>query len=316
MSIKIVTGRTGEAHVTREDDQNRNRAIFGYNNCCILANIGNECSCTHETDSNTVTIHSGDVIVDGIHSRIISDTAITIPAGVAGSYRYTYVVVRYQFNQQSGCDSVSLETITTTSGTYSDNSSPISASNIIRDYPIYRIKRYGSTVYEPELLAVKFYAPNQSNLTELYVKNPNGSGYGNVQAYTSDGLGETIGLFACDSDKNTAAGLRIYEKGAMTYSYGNKSFALPFIQFGTTTINTVSNGSVNMGSKTIQFGKEYNAAPLVFYSVNSGGTSANLPLVTISDVTKTSFKIDVAFGGVANKNFTINWMAVGIYLAV
>ena len=74
--MKIVTGYTGQPHVTSNAAQGFNQGIFGTGN--YVLNVGNKFNAVL-TDVNTVTISDGEGVLQGVHFRIDPGTTETLP---------------------------------------------------------------------------------------------------------------------------------------------------------------------------------------------------------------------------------------------
>lgn len=100
--MKIVTGYTGEKHITSADDQGFNAGIVG--NGLYVLPIGSQFALTYS--GTTVTIADGEGVFQGVHFRAESES-LTISKPSSG-YRCTVIYVRY--TKTSGVESVGLYT--------------------------------------------------------------------------------------------------------------------------------------------------------------------------------------------------------------
>ena len=100
--MKIVTGYTGEKHITSADDQGFNAGIVG--NGLYVLPIGSQFALTYS--GTTVTIADGEGVLQGVHFRAESES-LTISKPSSG-YRCTVIYVRY--TKTSGVESVGLYT--------------------------------------------------------------------------------------------------------------------------------------------------------------------------------------------------------------
>lgn len=105
--MKIVTGYTGTAHITSNDDQGRNIGMFGDGN--YILNVGGRFS-GQPDDQTHFTIADGEGVMQGVHFRIEpGDTeTLTIAAAASGKWRKDRIVARYTKNVQTGVETVTL----------------------------------------------------------------------------------------------------------------------------------------------------------------------------------------------------------------
>lgn len=105
MSLHLVTGYAGQAHVTPVDVAGLNKAMVTRRNV-VFANdttilVGNEsinsAFAASVIDNNTVRIYSGELMLQGRHIRMNAGTYedVTIETGAIGAYRKDLIVVRY-----------------------------------------------------------------------------------------------------------------------------------------------------------------------------------------------------------------------------
>ena len=105
--MKIVTGYTGSAHITSNDDQGRNLGIFGGGE--YILEVGERFAGT-PADATHFTIADGEGVMKGVHFRIEpGDTeTLTITPAASGKWRVDLVVARYTKTAQTGVEAVTL----------------------------------------------------------------------------------------------------------------------------------------------------------------------------------------------------------------
>ena len=152
----IVTGSTGEAHVTPIDDAVRNgnlgyvheKVVFEY-----LQNLE-----ARKITENEVRVFSGYGMNQGRLFKIDRNDydAVTIESGNQGVKRADLIVARYTLNTQTGVEDISLAVIKGQSGsTYTDPSyteGEINEGDTLDDFPLYRVKIDGLIIQEVEPL--------------------------------------------------------------------------------------------------------------------------------------------------------------------
>lgn len=95
MANYIVTGHTGEAHITSDDVRTFNAYTLGTADYVLPSN--DELKLT-VIDNHTVRLDSGDILMQGIHARIPYGSAETIDLeiGTAGYKRTDLIIARYE----------------------------------------------------------------------------------------------------------------------------------------------------------------------------------------------------------------------------
>ncbi len=153
--MKIITGATGEAHVTSNDDGEFNQGIWG-EGLVILAN-GSQLSATI-IDNNTIRIADGDIVFQGRHGLIEPNTYedVSIATGASGQNRKDLICVQYKL--ENGVESMSLvvKKGTATSGTATDPSyteGTIRTGSLLAEIPLYRVNISGISIASIDTLA-------------------------------------------------------------------------------------------------------------------------------------------------------------------
>lgn len=149
--MKIITGATGTAHVTSDDDRQFNMAVWGDGDY-VLPN-GSKFACS-VIDANTVKISDGDLVMQGCHARIYPNTTedciIELLSPSEGIARLDVIVARYTLDISTGLENVELAVIKGT---------PVNNWSITNPLPIPTIQdktslRNGDTVHEMPLYYV------------------------------------------------------------------------------------------------------------------------------------------------------------------
>lgn len=114
MGIKIVTGMTGEPHITSDDDRALNLGIFGKDSYVLP--VGDILK-LEMVDVNTARISCGDIVMKGCHARIPAGDyeEVSIDNGTNGYNRIDLIVAQYERN--AGVESVTLQVIKGTPST-------------------------------------------------------------------------------------------------------------------------------------------------------------------------------------------------------
>ena len=144
--MQIITGYTGENHVTSADDASLYRGILGQSD--YVLDVGNKFAATI-IDNNTVRIMDGDLIIQGHQGRIRANDyeEVTIDNGTPGQKRNDLIVARYQKNTTTGIENITLEVVKGTPGETATDpdiiQEDLSTGGTQRDFPLYRVSLNG-----------------------------------------------------------------------------------------------------------------------------------------------------------------------------
>ena len=171
MSVNIVTGYTGVAHVTSDDDRAKNSAIFG--NSKFILDYGKKFA-YEKLNNNQIRIKDGMAINQGTQMGIeLNDFEdVVIDNGTSGKTRIDLIVLRYEKSLDSGKESASLQVI---KGTEADSSPSIpnylsgnilDGGDLIDDMPLYSVTISSLTISE----VTAFSYTELTDLPEYYAK--------------------------------------------------------------------------------------------------------------------------------------------------
>lgn len=170
--MRIITGSTGETHVTSNNDGEFNQSIFG-DGLVVLSN-GQQLA-ANMIDYNTIQIKDGDLVFQGRHALIEPNTAdeITIETGAVGYNRNDLIVAHYEIDVQTGYEELSLEVIkgAETKGTAVDpehTEGDIRTGALVAEAPLYRVK-----IKDVKIEAIEPLFTVQENLLEEIAQNEN-----------------------------------------------------------------------------------------------------------------------------------------------
>lgn len=178
--MRIITGSTGTAHVTANDDGELNQAVFG-TGLVVLPN-GNKLGATVVT-ANTIRIADGSVIFQGRQASINPGAYedMSIQTGSYGKKRIDLICVRYEVDDETGYESISLvvKTGTAASGTPTAPSyaeGDIRTGAALAECPLYRVTINNTSVESVEYACEVYenaqtYSKSLSGAVSLTVKN-------------------------------------------------------------------------------------------------------------------------------------------------
>ena len=147
MSVQIVTGYTGERHITPYMDATVNRGIFGEDGCILSS--GSQMSASMP-DINTFVIADGAFSIQG-HIGITNGETLTVDTCASGSRRIDLVVARFEHDSNTNIDTLSIVLLKGTETTSQYPTTPTYRTGTIADganvdLPLYKITLDGSTV--------------------------------------------------------------------------------------------------------------------------------------------------------------------------
>lgn len=199
MGMKIVTGRTGTAHVTSADDGARNAGIIGTGK--YIFDIGNKFA--YEIISNNlIRVKDGYGINQGRQFGIehADYEECEIDNGLQGVKRTDLIVAKYKRDSLTGLESVTIAVIKGTSGdNYTDPE--YVEGNILNgddedDFLLYRVCLNGLSIEKVERMFSisttldSLYKTNNTGKVDLVWSN-DGTNFNSVDSYAG---GQTIGV--------------------------------------------------------------------------------------------------------------------------
>lgn len=172
MAVHLITGFKGEEHIQSADQGSFNASFFGDGEFVMEA--GNQCEASI-LDNNTVRVLDGDILMQGRHIRIPSNTYIdvNIKTGTAGVNRNDLIVMEYSKDANSGIETADLKVIqgVASEGTATDPSvatGDILGGATLNQMPLYRVKVEGVVLTAIESLFTTI--PTYKKLAEQYAE--------------------------------------------------------------------------------------------------------------------------------------------------
>ena len=208
MTIKLMTGATGEQNILAEDDRSLNRGILGFNSFCASYEGSFEATVTA---ANTVTIGIGSGSFQGAFFRITEAEEVTVESTEVGKHRTD--VIAFSFNRTSeGKESITIVDIKGTEvSSASDAKAPdveegnvetAGSGNGIAYFPLYEVGVVGGNVeigknliYTPTTIA------EMSDWWDAVEKSP--YGYGVSTLNSVPGLSGTLHRYFVKSNVST-----------------------------------------------------------------------------------------------------------------
>lgn len=179
MTVELVTGHAGSAHVSPDDVGHYNVGTVGAGK--YVLNTGTQLACTVQS-ANLVTIGTGDAIFDGRHVRVSATENVALDNGAQGVNRNDIICIKYEYNSGTAVETASLAVIKgTAASTATDPTIP--SGSILNGastayMPLWRIPIEGITVGTPE----KMYGDVLVTLTGILSKTWTASQIPNLSA--------------------------------------------------------------------------------------------------------------------------------------
>lgn len=147
--MEIITGRTGKAHVTSQQDREINQAVFGSES--VVLNIGS-CFEAEKQSDNKIRIKDGLLMLQGTGASIKNGEYedVTIENGSQGYGRVDFICAKYEKTVPEGIESVVLEVIKGRAS-YPISIPKVPSGNIrngdtIVYFPLYKVTLEGVTI--------------------------------------------------------------------------------------------------------------------------------------------------------------------------
>lgn len=165
MAVNIVTGMTGTAHITSDDDRCFNASIIGKGE--YVFDYGKKFS-VDIINNNLIRMHDGMCIIQGTQMGIeLNDYEdVVIENGISGSIRKDLIVMRYERNADTSIEKASLvvikgEPVTNDGQTQPVQPQPTSGNildggDLIVDIPLYYVTIESLSIAKVEPLFVVF----------------------------------------------------------------------------------------------------------------------------------------------------------------
>ena len=154
MTVELITGHAGSAHVSSSDVGWFNAGTVGAGK--YVLDTGTHLAAEVQS-ANLVTIGVGDAVFEGRHVRVSATENVAIDNGAQDINRNDIICIKYEYDGDTGVESASIEVVkgTGSSGTPSDPTIPsgsILTGSSTAYMPLWRIPIEGITVGTPEKL--------------------------------------------------------------------------------------------------------------------------------------------------------------------
>lgn len=154
MTIELITGHAGSAHVSSADDGWLNVGAFGAGK--YVLDTGTQFACTVQS-ANLVTIGVGDAVFEGRHVRVSVAENVAIDNGAQGVSRNDIVCIKYEYNSSTSVETASLAVVKGTASSSTPVDPTIPSGSILEGattayMPLWRIPIESINVGTPQKL--------------------------------------------------------------------------------------------------------------------------------------------------------------------
>lgn len=342
---KIITGYTGEPHVTSDDASAFQQGIVGMNDYCLYAD--SELTAT-SVSGTKIQLSKAEIVIQGTHIRLEGTETVNIEPQTAGTQRIDYIVARYLKNAATLIESVEIDIVKGTETTSSPIAPALTQDDIRNDGYIREVALFAVTLSSSVVQSIIRVIPvcdNIKSLTDDNTENKKNistlqttvvshtksiSTLNNKRDFTSalravstyaktaikswlstyDSQGKPnvlgAGIYVQDANGADKASLRLYSNGRMNVCKGSTAHNIPIIKRGTVNI-TPSKVDTNI-QKSISYGVTFAAAPVVFVCPHT--SIPGKVNVSTSDIGTSKCNINLTRSSITTT--AIDWVAIGL----
>ena len=148
--MEIITGYTGKPHVTAEQDRDVNEGIFDTGS--FVLKTGSQLA-TELVSNNEIKVRDGVLVIQGCTAVIKKNTydPVTIANGSQGMKRIDLIVARYNKNEETKIEEVTLKVIqgtpnASTAAVPTYKTGDIQSGDLVADMPLYKVTLDGLNV--------------------------------------------------------------------------------------------------------------------------------------------------------------------------
>ena len=148
--MEIITGYTGKPHVTAEQDRDVNEGIFDTGS--FVLKTGSQLA-AELVSNNEIKIRDGVLVIQGCTAAIKKNTydPVTIANGSQGMKRIDLIVARYNKNEETKIEEVTLKVIqgtpnASTAAVPMYKTGDIQSGDLVADMPLYKVTLDGLNV--------------------------------------------------------------------------------------------------------------------------------------------------------------------------
>lgn len=279
--MNIITGYTGEPHITSLQDRAGHQGAYGTGS--YVLNVGNKLAAT-AASANEIRVSDGCLSHQGCLAIIEPGTydSVEISNGTQGMNRNDLIVARYTKNAETNVESMALVVIQgePTSGTASDpsyTSGNIQSGATTADMPLYRVALSGVTIDSVTALfsTVRTQAEADALLGDTSISGIGGGTVTGAISTINSSLTISSGTFTFENCRSN--GSAIYRIGKIVY------FRIDVTATANISPGSAGNGFIQFPSGfrpnagTAFFGMDASAGTAKQMFVTSGGAASQTP---------------------------------------
>ena len=277
--MEIITGYTGKPHVTAEQDRDVNEGIFDTGS--FVLKTGSQLA-AELVSNNEIKVRDGVLVIQGCTAVIKKNTydPVTIANGSQGMKRIDLIVARYNKNEETKIEEVTLKVIQGTPNasaaavpTY--KTGDIQSGDLAADMPLYKVTLDGLNVTSVDKMFTVI-----PTLPEL------SSNLLNVKA----DLTKTNDSIATINNKLISIVERGAKNGYNYIKYSNGDAVVWRKYTWSTDVGVSWYGLYFVSSKAVDFPFTFKEAPLI---IVSPGTTNELYWTGVNEVSTTGYKLTV-----------------------
>lgn len=151
MTVELITGHAGSAHISAADDGWYNVGVVGSGK--YVLDTGTQFACNVQS-ANLVTIGVGDAVFEGRHVRVSATENVALDNGAQGVNRNDLICIKYEYDSGTAVETASLAVIKGTASSSTPTDPTIPSGSILNGataayMPLWRIPISGITVGTP-----------------------------------------------------------------------------------------------------------------------------------------------------------------------
>ena len=268
--MEIITGYTGKPHVTAEQDRDVNEGIFDTGS--FVLKTGSQLA-AELVSNNEIKIRDGVLVIQGCTAVIKKNTydPVTIANGSQGMKRIDLIVARYNKNEETKIEEVTLKVIqgtpnASTAAVPTYKTGDIQSGDLVADMPLYKITLNGLNV---------------TSVDKMFTVIPTLPELNSKLAKSNDSI-------AAINNKLISIVERGEKNGYNYIKYSNGDAVVWRKYTWNTDVSVSWYGLYFASSKAVDFPFAFKEAPLI---IVSPGTTNELYWMGVNEVSTTGYKL-------------------------
>ena len=268
--MEIITGYTGKPHVTAEQDRDVNEGIFDTGS--FVLKTGSQLA-AELVSNNEIKVRDGVLVIQGCTAVIKKNTydPVTIANGSQGMKRIDLIVARYNKNEETKIEEVTLKVIqgtpnASTAAVPTYKTGDIQSGDLVADMPLYKVTLDGLNV---------------TSVDKMFTVIPTLPELSSKLAKSNDSI-------AAINNKLISIVERGEKNGYNYIKYSNGDAVVWRKYTWNTDVSVSWYGLYFASSKAVDFPFTFKEAPLI---IVSPGTTNELYWMGVNEVSTTGYKL-------------------------